>query len=79
MVNRMIHRYACKVQLLNNYALERGKIMKYIGIFFWAFILCFQNAYGAAQISDTLIISGFGGWAYGKTDNDNRYLAGKIL
>lgn len=29
-----------------------------------------------AQISENVAIHGFGGWAYGKTDNDNRYLTG---
>lgn len=38
-------------------------------IFVWA-------ANGDAQITDTVAIHGFGGWAYGKTDNENQYLVG---
>lgn len=30
----------------------------------------------SAQIMENVAIHGFGGWAYGKTDNKNRYLAG---
>jgi len=34
------------------------------------------SAGSSAQMLDTLAIHGFGGWAYGRTDNVNRYLAG---
>jgi hypothetical protein len=35
---------------------------------------CMPDA--SAQTMDTIAIHGFGGWAYGKTDNENRYLMG---
>ncbi len=39
-------------------------------------IMCVWTADAFAQIMDTVAIHGFGGWAYGKTDNENRYLGG---
>ena len=34
------------------------------------------TTYARAQLTDNIAIHGFGGWAYGKTDNENHYLTG---
>jgi hypothetical protein len=39
-------------------------------------VICGWTADASAQRMDTVALHGFGGWAYGKTDNENQYLVG---
>lgn len=53
--------------------------MKNRGCFWILSVLCFWaagNEEAQAQFMKNVSIHGFGGWAYGKTDNENQYLAG---
>lgn len=53
--------------------------MKNRGCFWILFVLCFWAAgseEAQAQFMKNVSIHGFGGWAYGKTDNENQYLVG---
>lgn len=47
-----------------------------IGYLVMFVIIFFSVANSSAQIPENIAIHGFGGWAYGRTDNKNRYLAG---
>ena len=46
----------------------------YLSLFILIMVWSSNNAYG--DMAETIDIHGFGGWAYGKTDNENQYLAG---
>ncbi|GAK58841.1 hypothetical protein U27_05816 [Candidatus Vecturithrix granuli] len=53
--------------------------MKNRGCFWMFWVFCFWAIWGEeaqAQFMNTISIHGFGGWAYGKTDNENQYLVG---
>ncbi|GAK58843.1 hypothetical protein U27_05818 [Candidatus Vecturithrix granuli] len=52
------------------------KTRTYFGMLWALCVLAIWGEEAQAQFMNTISIHGFGGWAYGKTDNENQYLVG---